>query len=339
MVAVILLARIALAGVFTLASVTKLLDRKGFERGLTQFGVSDQFAGGLSYVIPLAEIAVAAAFLIDWLALVAAAFALVLLGAFSVAITVSLVRGRRPECHCFGVLKPEPIGSGVLIRNGILGGLSALVLLRGQGLQVDTVLIVRPALAGILTGALVILVAAESWFLLRVLQQQGRMLARLDGLEGAKRRAGLPVNDPAPGFQLPDANGQLRSLQALVDANRPVMLIFVSPTCRTCHALLPEIATWQQQLREHLTILLISTGTAESNRPLLAYQPAESVLLQADTEVFSAYESPGPPSAVLVGPAGTIASRLASGPVEIRALVGEILGTGEPSARVLVTAS
>ena len=69
MVAVILLARIALAGVFTLASVTKLLDRKAFERGLTQFGVSDQLAGGLSYVIPLAEIAVAAAFLIDWLAL------------------------------------------------------------------------------------------------------------------------------------------------------------------------------------------------------------------------------------------------------------------------------
>ena len=62
----------------------------------------------------------------------AAAGTLALLPSFIVAIGVSMARGRRPDCHCFGQLHSAPIGWPALARNALLSAMAGLVILKAQ---------------------------------------------------------------------------------------------------------------------------------------------------------------------------------------------------------------
>jgi uncharacterized membrane protein YphA (DoxX/SURF4 family) len=61
--AALLIARLVLAGVFTLAGVAKLWDLKGSRKAIIDFGVPSAIAAPLGLVLPLAELAVAATLL------------------------------------------------------------------------------------------------------------------------------------------------------------------------------------------------------------------------------------------------------------------------------------
>ena len=91
-------------------------------------------------------------------------------------------------------------------------------------------------------------------------------------------------------------------------------------------ALLPEIGRWQQEHSAKLTVSLVSRGTAEENRAKSTEHGLTCVLMQQNWEVSEAYQVKGTPSAVLLGPDGTIASPLAAGPESIRALVTQTVG-------------
>jgi len=58
--AALLIARLVLAGVFTLAGVAKLSDLKGSRRAIINFGVPSAIAAPLGLLLPLAELTVAA---------------------------------------------------------------------------------------------------------------------------------------------------------------------------------------------------------------------------------------------------------------------------------------
>src|SRR5215470_14560633 len=114
---VLLVARLLLSAVFSVAGVTKLADLSGSRRAMIGFGLPKNVAGPVSLALPLAEILVALALIplnSAWMAAVAAAG---LLSIFVIAIAVNLARGRTPDCHCFGQLHSEPVGSSTLIRN------------------------------------------------------------------------------------------------------------------------------------------------------------------------------------------------------------------------------
>src|SRR5579863_8033608 len=101
MAMLILAARLALAAVFAVAGVAKLLDRKGSAKSLADFGVPKGLAPALGVMLPLAELACALALVMDAAAWWGAWGVAALLVAFIAAIGVSLARGRRPDCHCF----------------------------------------------------------------------------------------------------------------------------------------------------------------------------------------------------------------------------------------------
>src|SRR2546430_4485796 len=101
---VLLAARLALAVVFVVAGLAKLLDRAGSRQALIGFGVPPGLAQPMAVVLPLAEVAVAIALVPLASAWWSAVAALVLLAAFVAAIGLNLARGRRPDCHCFGQL-------------------------------------------------------------------------------------------------------------------------------------------------------------------------------------------------------------------------------------------
>jgi len=128
---VVLIARLILALVFAVAAVGKLADRGGTRRALVEFGVPDSLAEPGALALPFAELAVSAFCLVGPVAVWGAMGALVLLAFFSTGIAVSLGRGRRPDCHCFGQLHSAPAGPGTLARNAVFMVLAGVILLRG----------------------------------------------------------------------------------------------------------------------------------------------------------------------------------------------------------------
>jgi peroxiredoxin len=339
----LLLARLVLAGVFLVAGVAKLADRRGSVQAMRDFGVPERLAAPLGTALPIAEIAVAVLLIPTATARWGALGALALLLAFVAGIGVNLARGNTPDCHCFGQLHSEPAGWSTLIRNGILSAVAAFLLVAGW----DDAGASAVAWLGDLTAfervmlavgvAALALIAVEGWALFHLLQQNGRLLIRLDALEDAVQTgrpldpaansgtiSGLRVGSPAPSFELPNLAGTPTTLADLRAANVPTLLVFSDPGCRPCTALLPEIAQWQEQHAGKLTIALVSRGDLEANRSKAGQHGVRNVLLQHNREVAEAYQVRGTPSAVLVRPNLTIGSAVAAGADAIRGLVATV---------------
>ena len=201
-------------------------------------------------------------------------------------------------------------------------------------------------LAGLVGGVVVLgLLAAaqvaQGLFFAHLLRQNGRLLARIEALEGGRvtddalpapsengvrPEAGLPLGSQAPRFGLPGIYGEWLTLDALRARGKPLLLIFTHPDCAACTALLPEIGRWQQEHAATLTVPIVSRGTAEENRAHSLEHGLTNVLLQEGWEVADPYQVKTIPSAVLVNPEGTIGSPLARGPEAIRALVTQTVG-------------
>jgi peroxiredoxin len=135
------------------------------------------------------------------------------------------------------------------------------------------------------------------------------------------------VGSAAPTFGLKDLRGEEVTLDRLRAADKPVVLIFTSPDCTPCTALLPEIGRWQEEHAGKLTISLVSHLSAEENRAKVAEHGLEEhVLLQEDWEVAEAYGAEATPSALLIQPDGTIGSPLAEGDDAVEDLVAHAVG-------------
>jgi peroxiredoxin/uncharacterized membrane protein YphA (DoxX/SURF4 family) len=328
------LTRLLLASVFVVAGVAKLADRDGSKQAVADFGVPGPLVAPLGVFLPLAELTVAAALLFASTAWWGALGALVLLLAFVAGIGANLARGRRPECHCFGQLRSEPAGWTTLARNLVLAAIAGFVIWQGYGGAGPSAVgwlaelsIVQ--VAGLIFGlAALALIFAQWLFLLNLLDQNGRILMRLEALEQGPRAGStpsqdeepiqpsveLPVGDVALAFELRDlSGGALTTLESLRAAGKPVMLLFTDPDCGPCTAMLPEIRRWQKEYAEELTISLVSRGTVEANRAKSTEHGLRGLLLQDDWEVSEAYGVESTPSAVLVRPDGTVGSPVLEG--------------------------
>src|SRR5919107_3979977 len=127
----LLIARLLLAGIFLVAGVAKLADRTGSRQAVIDFGLPGALAAPLGILLPLAELAVAAALIPTSTAWWGALGALALLLLFVAGIGANLARGRKPDCRCFGQLHSAPAGWSTLARNAVLAALAAFVVWRG----------------------------------------------------------------------------------------------------------------------------------------------------------------------------------------------------------------
>jgi peroxiredoxin/uncharacterized membrane protein YphA (DoxX/SURF4 family) len=340
----LVVARQVLSLAFAVAGVAKLADRAGSRQALADFGLPGVLVGPMAFLLPAAELGVAAALLPAATARWGAVGALILLVAFMGAIGVNLARGRRPDCHCFGQLDSRPIGWPTLARNAVLAAAAGLVAFGGpQNVGVDAWGWIGDLTAAqllVIAGAtgVILLMATEGWLLLNLVRQQGRLLIRIDRLEetlkneGPRTQAaqmpseavlGLPVGSQAPAFELHDINGEALTLRSLTERGKPLMLLFTDPGCGPCLALLPEVAAWQRDHANKLTIALISSGKVKDNRARAREQGLTQVLIQDNREVAEAYQYRGTPSAVIVTPDGRVATPLVAGAEAIRSLFRE----------------
>jgi thiol-disulfide isomerase/thioredoxin len=333
--ALLLISRLLLAAVLAVAALAKLADREGTRQAVVAFGAPRSVAAPLALVLPAAELAVAVLLLPGATALAGALGALVLLLLFTAAIALNLVRGREPECHCFGQLHSAPAGPRALVRNGLLAMVAALTLaatLAGDDPSavgwVERFDGAETALLAIGAAALV-LAAAGAMAFVSLLRSYGRVLVRLERMERTLAAAGLTVEPSAdavvrglePGTPAPRFAG----LDELLAPRLPALLLFVSADCDPCRALLPEVALWQTEHADRLTVAVASAGEPEKMRAEAAELGLNRVLVDEGLELYGAFEANGTPSAVLIAPDGSIASPIASGQEPIEALVDGVL--------------
>jgi methylamine dehydrogenase accessory protein MauD len=337
---VLLVARLLLAAVFLLAGVAKLSDRRGSSNALHDFGVPLGLAQPLSWLLSASEIAVAIALVPVASAWYAACGALALLGIFVVGIGVNLARGRRPDCHCFGQLHSKPVGWQTLVRNGVLGALAGWLVLRGPG-QIGPSLQAHLAAAHDDERRVFILATCVMAFLIfRALRHSEAAEMESDEPESVVEESpvpaaeppanvvpidGLPIGTTAPGFDLPSVGGEQLSLQSLREQGKTICLMFASPYCDSCVALLPQIRSWMQEHAESFNIVVISRGKVKENLAKMKDLDVSRVVLQQAFEVSESYGVTATPAAVLVGADGLIQSHLVVGREEIKQLISSCL--------------
>jgi peroxiredoxin len=343
----LLAARLVLFAVFVIAGGSKLADRPGTRKALAGFGVPERSTALLAIALPVAELAIALGLVPQISAWRAAIAAMALLGAFLAAIGINLARGKRPDCHCFGQIHSAPIGlSTVLLNVALLAAAGFIVAAGVLGAPMPSMLdwfAVLPAIhqLAIATGVIaLLLLAAIAGLIWQMLLQQGRLLLRLDQLEARligdedledvpveppfdplTMGAGLPVGERAPAFDLTTMDGKRLTLDALLRKKKPILMFFAHPNCGPCEALLPEIAQWQRTMTASHTVAVVSEGSRQDNDKKLAPHGLAPILLQQERELSESYQAWGTPAAVLVGPDGIIASRVAQGADRIRTLV------------------
>src|SRR4051812_5130951 len=217
----ILVLRLLLAAVFGVAGWAKLSDREGTRRAVRDFGVPEALTPSVTFFLPLAELVVAVLLVFSATAVVGAIGAAVLLCLFIAAISLSLARGRQPDCHCFGQVHSEPVGPATLVRNGVLLAVAVVVIADGTG---------GPSLGGWWIAVVVgVVIGAALGRLLGKLARRGpvrRRIHRVKAALGANPKAtvlrgGLPVGVEAPAFDLESTAGGRVSLSSLLTSGRP----------------------------------------------------------------------------------------------------------------------
>ena len=324
--------RVVLAVVFALAGAAKLFDRPGTRRSLSEFGVPGSVVPIAAVLLPLLELATAVALIPPGSARWGGLAALVLLLGFMGGIVNANLRGRAPDCHCFGQLHSAPAGREALVRNGVLAVLAAVVIWQGPGPSIPAWVSARTPAELVAVGA-VAMALVVGGVAVRLWLERRRLREDLAGARAhiAALPPGLPVGATAPAFALPDFHGRIQTLKSLT-GKQPLVLVFVAPGCGPCKKLLPELAQWQATLADRLTVAVISQGTAAENRPFTEDHGISNLLLQENWEVTRAYRIPGTPAALVVTPDRAIGSSVVGSPWAIEPLIRLALRRGSMAA-------
>jgi peroxiredoxin len=281
-----------------------------------------------------------------------------------------MVRGRKPDCHCFGQLHSEPVGRQTLIRNAVLAAVAGLVVAWGRQYAGAEPWAWIGRLEGIeFKVAMIALCAAGFvflWAVGRARPKKAPVVLEVESVEEAEEEEapaervaaplpkprpavvpvtaepevvtrapgpldiGLPIGAPAPDFELPGITGESRSLKSLLAGGKDLVLIFTSPWCKSCEVVAGNLTRWKYEMSGLPNIVLVSRGTAKENLNKLKGFEASSILLQEKSEVAAAYDCSATPTAVLVSADGLIASQLVSGGVAIRQLLASSVKRGVP---------
>jgi hypothetical protein len=334
------LVRLALAAVFALAAVTKLGRRAETESTLAAFGIPTGPRRPVAVALPLAELAVVVALLPAASTPYAAVAAVLMLAAFSLAVARVLVRGDQVECNCFGSLGSDEVSRSTLVRDLALlvpAGYLAAVSWGdpGPGALAWIGDLDARAAAAILGGVALVVAVLSLGFCVELMRQNGRLLARLDALEGGGGSSAIGAPAAAttrfagtlvPSFVLPDPSGREVSLDGLLAEGRELLLVFSDPGCHACNPVLPALARLQREPGDGPLPIVISLGDPEINRVKASEHGLGPVLIQPDFDLAKLLGVNGMPGAVLVDREG----RVAAEPVQGTDRVADLLAAAVP---------
>ncbi|QYN36988.1 hypothetical protein K1T35_06945 [Pseudonocardia sp. DSM 110487] len=148
----LLTVQFVVGGVFAVSAFGKVRARSAFVRSLADFGVPERIRALVGATVMVAEIAVVVLVLAPVTAVPGLVLGAVLFLGFAVVVGMTVRRGRRPRCRCFGV-ESAPLRGAHAVRNVVLAALAVI------GALVGTTMNASPAFS---TGSFVVagLVAA-----------------------------------------------------------------------------------------------------------------------------------------------------------------------------------
>lgn len=321
----IVVVRLFLAVIFLEAGILKLVDFAGWKRSAGNL-LPAPLVVGLAWLLPFAEMALALLLAFHALALVGAIGMLAFLLVAIAVVGWKVARGEAYGCRCFGALSTDAMSS--LLRDDLLAVLAGFVIWQCWLAKIigfpetdigpDFIAWLSGLSIGQSIGLLIGLVIANVLLLKGTsLSLRKKPLEKLQAGEIAPKfkssmpggPAGLPIGTPAPPFDCLNEHGERQSLHSLAAQGKPLLLLFTSPLCQTCHPLLTEI-----EQRERTLVLL----RRQENEP--GQQDERYVRALLNNEITRAYRIVGIPAAVIVNADGTIGSRVALGAAAIRAL-------------------
>lgn len=334
----LLIVRLALFGILAIAGIGKLLDLEGSEKAVKAFGVPEQLAKPIGFLLPIAELVFAFCLLFVGTSWLGAVGALLLLVAFIAGMLIQMIRGNAPDCHCFGQFHSEPVGPKSLIRNFLIALLPIVLIVSGRDSQgyplgvTDAQIAQNVSIALLAVGLFV-----TASYLLRLTTDNRKLLRRIEFLEmldngGAPIERdemgnptdSLPIGAPFPDFTLTDTSGRVVTFEHLLADYKPKVFLFVGPTCEPCKALLPDFRTWKEQFDGRLRLVFVSSGTADQNFERFGESLAAGMLLQSSKELGEKVYCKWTPSALFVSADGNIASHPAVGETAIRDLFSKL---------------
>jgi thiol-disulfide isomerase/thioredoxin/uncharacterized membrane protein YphA (DoxX/SURF4 family) len=347
----LLAVRLVLAAIFMVAGIAKLVNGQASIQALRDFGMP-RLVQPLGALLPPLEIAVAAGLLFVPGAWYAAWGALGLLGMFIAGIAANLARGHQPACNCFGQLHSRPISWRTLVRNGVLAACATWLVASGPPQATADLWVFLVGLDNRGRRVATVVAAVIGFAVLHALRRDqpdsavesidepvpprprsrtAAVVTRPEAAEAAPATRdaparvltglGLAVGTVAPGFVIPDLEGRQHSLDSLRASGKPVLLLFSSPFCESCQALVPKLPGLAALHHDAFHLVLISRGSVPQNLEKLRDPAMLPVLLQRDFEVAEAYDCTSTPAAVLVGTDGMIQSQLATGALAIEQLM------------------
>ncbi|MHA6628949.1 MauE/DoxX family redox-associated membrane protein [Pseudonocardia sichuanensis] len=123
MIYLLLTSQFVTAGVFSLSAYGKVREQSEFARSLADFHVPPRVRVAVAAAVTAVEVAVIPLALLPATAVAGLALGAVLLLGFAAVIGLTLRRGRRPRCRCFGAVG-APLRGAHVVRNGVLAAIA-----------------------------------------------------------------------------------------------------------------------------------------------------------------------------------------------------------------------
>lgn len=152
-------------------------------------------------------------------------------------------------------------------------------------------------------------VVGLSLVVLALVRQLGILHERIAPAGALLLERGLKVGEAAPVVAVTDLDGQSRSIGAASPDGRSTLVVFVSPTCPVCKALLPVVKTSRRSERQWLDVILASDGAEEEHRQFAAAHGLSGIPYVLSAPLGMTYQVGRLPFAALIDPAGILRAR------------------------------
>lgn len=314
----LLIASSTIAMMFLLSGVAKLSRPKEFRANLLLFGVPTVAASLLAVGLPSVEVLAGGAILFPGAAQFGTMTAVGLLILFTASIAYQLLRGRKPDCQCFGQMRARPISYWTLLRNVLILGLALYVATSQQEYWTSVAGWLRQInylgfAFSVALAALFAVATVEGLVIAQLVRSYGQVLLRLEVIENSRHPYHNELASP------PDNLGKESvTLETLRAQGKLVAIFFLEPTCGPCTALYTDLVRWAAESVNDMRIAVVSAAPG-SSLPAELRDASNVYLLNDPHRVTSRrYGVGGTPSAIIVRPDNSPASGLLAGPDQIR---------------------
>ena len=154
-----------------------------------------------------------------------------------------------------------------------------------------------------------ILVIVLSLVVMALVRQVGVLHERVAPVGALLLAKGLKVGELAPSVPVADIEGRSVSIGGPRSDGISTLLMFVSPTCPVCKALLPVLKSSRKSEKSWLEIILASDGDLPSQKEFVAAQQLVAFPLVVSSSLGLAYQVSRLPFAALIDAEGVLRAR------------------------------